>query len=698
MATLQVAINARRAEQGAKQFDRAARQVERSATHAASGVRRLDAATEKSGSTTQRAVLALGRYKTLIAGLGVYGAARTMASFEEAMAKVRGVTGGSADEFERLLSRARDIGATTRFSATDAANGLLFLARAGYSVRQSLEAVDAVMTLAAASGMELGRAADFASNIISQFGLAAAETGRVGDVLVKTANSANTSVEQLAEALSYAGTMAAKAGIPIEETAAALGVLGDSGIQASRAGTDLRGVIVSLVNPTSEAEDRLHSLGLSLAELDPTANNLLDIFSRLRDANLSLGDATRIFNQRNAAGALAMTSAIDKMRRLSEANRQAGGTAKQLADIQNDTLAGSWRNLKSAAEGAIHSLGELGLKKIFRGVLDTAAGAARAVGDVADALNRVTMETTVLSNVAQRGQQPRGGNWLTDMLNRAAAPNMYWDGKITPLQFREWPFFGLPPNSIGQHDLVETSAWHMLQGARVGLQALPGYARIPGVAGIAGFAPPALNYAAWYGAWSDRLGKLPGLPQPYDGMPGIPGGGPGGLVGATAFGMGAMPEIMRQAEAHMRLIQEIDTTWKSWQATLVDTAGYGFGDVIFGGLTRGAEGFRDALANLISQMAQFSLQMASRIAMLSAFKAFGGADWLNSIGFFSAQQGFSGMLNRPTMFMAHPGEHVEVTPAHHVNAQFHYHGISQHDAMRRTNRQMMGELARRYMG
>lgn len=358
-----------------KAFGRTAKREARTAGGAFQRVDRSMAGVSKTAGALRSQMG--GLFAGLSAALVVRDLAKTVAGYEQAMATVQGVTKATGAQFEALQAKARQLGATTRFSAQEAAEAELFLARAGFSANQVLAATPATLNLAAAGAIALGEAADYASNIVSQFNLAAAETGRVTDVLVSTSNSANTNVSQLAQALKFAGPVAGAVGQSLEMTAAAAGVLGDSGIQASLAGTNLRGVMAALLRPTAEGEKIIRQMAGSLDAVNPATKSLVDIFEVFRRSNLTAAQAVEIFGRRNAAAALVLTANVGKMRTLTAANEAARGEAQRMAAVMNDTLAGSFKALRSAIEELYLATGDEGLAGNLRAIVDTMTEATR---------------------------------------------------------------------------------------------------------------------------------------------------------------------------------------------------------------------------------------------------------------------------------------------------------------------------------
>ncbi|HSH40546.1 MAG TPA: phage tail tape measure protein, partial [Arenicellales bacterium] len=180
-------------------------------------------------------------------------ALKAAGDFEQGMNRVQAVSGATGGQLDALREQAKEMGRTTQFSASQAADAMGFLAMAGFEVDEIVGALPGTLQLAAAAQMDLGSAADIVSNILSGYGMEVEELSRVNDVLAKTMSSTNTDLLQLGEAMQYAGPVAAAAGVQFEEAAAAVGLMGNAGIQASMAGTSLRGAISRILNPTAAA-------------------------------------------------------------------------------------------------------------------------------------------------------------------------------------------------------------------------------------------------------------------------------------------------------------------------------------------------------------------------------------------------------------------------------------------------------------
>ena len=275
------------------------------------------------------------------------GAVRVGADFERQMSAVLAVTQAAQGEFETLQALARDLGATTVFSAKEAAEGMEFLARAGFDANEIVSALPGTLDLASAGALDLGRAADIASNALSGFGLETDEMGRISDVLAQAAASANTNVNQLGEALKFAAPSAQALGLGVEETIAAIGKLSDAGIQGGLAGRGFQSFTTALV----KEKDTLEEL---IGDFDLQADGLADVLARIGAAGLSQQQVIDIFRAENIDIFTVLTkSALDAENGLDALIRkleESQGFARETAEIMNDNLAGSLKAANSAFE------------------------------------------------------------------------------------------------------------------------------------------------------------------------------------------------------------------------------------------------------------------------------------------------------------------------------------------------------------
>ncbi|MFC4075218.1 phage tail tape measure protein [Salinithrix halophila] len=279
-------------------------------------------------------------------------AVATGMKFDSSMSQVAAVTGATGKELQRMEDLAKDMGKTTKFSASEAADAMGFLGMAGFDTTQIMKTLPNVLDLATAGNLDLARAADISSNILTGFGLKAKDMGRVTDVMAKTASSANTNIEQLGNAMSYVAPVAASAGWSIEETSAAIGIMSNAGIQGEKAGTALRGIISSLISPTGQTADALKELGLSAADVNPQTKSLADILKTLESAGLDTSSAMKLVGVEAGPALLAMMKeGSGGLNQFTGSLKKSNGAAKEMAQTMADNAGGDMKSFLSALEG-----------------------------------------------------------------------------------------------------------------------------------------------------------------------------------------------------------------------------------------------------------------------------------------------------------------------------------------------------------
>lgn len=318
-----------------------------------------------------------GRKVTRNVTLPVLGAAGAVlklgGDFETGMNRVQALSGATGTEFEQLSAQAKELGASTQFSARQAADAMGFLAMAGFDANEVYGAMPSVLQLAASAQMDLAQAADIASNILTGFGLEVHELAHANDVLVKAMTSANTDLSQLGQAFKYAGPVAKGAGLTFEETAAALALMGNAGIQGSMAGTSLRGAMVRLLNPTDQVAETLERLGLELTNADGTVKPMVDIIDQLANSSATTGDMMAIFGQRAGPAMAALVSqGSGALAELTDELVNSGGTAKRIAETQMRGWNGAMLAFRSALEAVAIAVAESGVLEFFTGMAQRA--------------------------------------------------------------------------------------------------------------------------------------------------------------------------------------------------------------------------------------------------------------------------------------------------------------------------------------
>ena len=368
---------------------------------AVAGIDKTEKRMKRLSRTTDRL---RSQFATLLGAGGVLLAfaavTRTIANFEQTMSTVKGVTRATEAEFAQLTETAKELGATTRFTATQAGEGLIFLSRAGFSVVESIEAVDDTLALAQAGALGLGQAADITSNVLQGFRLEAAEAGRVVDVLAFTANNANTTVAQLGQALSFVAPVAAGLGVTLEETSAAIAALSDAGIQSTRAGTGLVRIMAELESPTEKTKEIFAGLGVSLDEVRVSEVGLEAALRALSDAGIDTGLALEAFGKRGGPAFAVLAASIPKVDEMTEKLEKQTGTAKAMAAVMDDNLNGALLAVKSAAEAVALEFGALGASSVLTTLFRGMAGGLRSLAKNLDTVLKVFKALIITLTVA----------------------------------------------------------------------------------------------------------------------------------------------------------------------------------------------------------------------------------------------------------------------------------------------------------
>lgn len=318
-------------------------------------------------------------------GAGIVKAINIGAAFEKDMARVAAVSMASDEELKKMTATARELGATTVWSASETAQGMEYLAMAGFKTNEIVETMPGMLSLASAGAIDLGKAADISSNILTGFGLSASDMARAGDVLTNTFTNSNTTLEGLGNTMKYAAPVAKSMGVSIEETAAMAAKLGDAGIQGEMAGTTLRSVLLRISAPSKAGANALKTLGVATKDAAGNMRPYPQILADLNKAMSGMSEGARaemtktIFETEAMSGALVLMEQagsgsldefIDKVK--------VAGSAEATAKKQTNTLTGDMKALSSASE-------ELSLKiydSLKPSLRDLAQGATRVVQQI----------------------------------------------------------------------------------------------------------------------------------------------------------------------------------------------------------------------------------------------------------------------------------------------------------------------------
>lgn len=345
--TIEIDGNAHRFK---REMRSAERQAQRSNEKMRREFRKTGIAADTMASSISRAKGAIVTFGAAAGAAITFGALRTFASFEKKMSEVRAVTGATSGEMIKLTERARELGATTTFSASEVAGGMAELGRAGLEVNEVLAAIPTTLALAQAGVLDLASASDIVTNVAQGFQLAADEITRVGDVLAQTASSSNTDIQQLGYAMSYAAPFAKAFGLSLEEASAAIGLFSNNGIKGSAAGTALRAALTQLHKETPKGARLLAEYGLTYSDLNVEVRGFVPVLETLAAANIKASDASKIFQVRAAAALNILGGQIEAFKELNELTDTAAGRLMTMSEILVDNLYGATKELTSAWE------------------------------------------------------------------------------------------------------------------------------------------------------------------------------------------------------------------------------------------------------------------------------------------------------------------------------------------------------------
>lgn len=330
----------------------------------------------------------LGKYAAVSLAGTAAAAVKVSGDFEAAMNGVSAVSGAVGSDFDRMRELAKKMGAETAFSATEAANGMEYLAMAGLNTEQILKTLPNALNLAAAGNLDLASSADILSNIMTGMGVSADESGRAADVLAATAAAANVDVKMLGESMKYAAPIAKQLGISLEDTAASMGILGNAGIQGSEAGTALRGIYTRLTTH-KKAKLWFEELGVSVTDANGNLKGMVTILKDLQKASAGLSATEKLEMYKDTVGTEAMSAlgvTMDSITdgsldRLIEKLENAEGSAKRMADIRMEGFNGAIKSAQSALEAFMIELGDAGLLDLATGAMQGLVTAIRAISE-----------------------------------------------------------------------------------------------------------------------------------------------------------------------------------------------------------------------------------------------------------------------------------------------------------------------------
>lgn len=335
-------------------------------------------------------------------------------NFESAMSSVASISGATGNDLKELTSKAKQMGATTQFSATEAANAMEYMAMAGWKTKDMVSGIGGIMNLAAASGSDLARTSDIVTDALTAFGKSASDSGTFADVMAAASSNANTNVEMMGETFKYVGAAAGAMGYSIQDIALATGLMANSGIKGSEAGTALRSVITRMAKPTKESSAAMKKLGLSMTDSKGRMKSFGTIMKDMRKGMKGMTEdqkasyAAMLGGQEAMSGVLAIANASEKdFNKLSKAIDNSKNAAQNMAKVKLDNLKGDVTILQSSMEG-------LGIT-----IFDQVGGNLRGlVGTATDVVGKINEK---LSN----GKGIENFIYKMQLLQRKATP--YWN-------------------------------------------------------------------------------------------------------------------------------------------------------------------------------------------------------------------------------------------------------------------------------
>lgn len=326
------------------------------------------------------------------ASFGVAESVNSFQDFESMMSQVKAISGATGQAFDDLTAKAQEMGATTKFTATESAEAFNYMAMAGWKPQQMIDGISGIMSLAAASGEDLGTTSDIVTDAITAFGLTAGDAGHFADVLAQASANANTDVSMLGESFKYVAPVAGAMKYSIEDTSLALGLMASANVKGSMSGTALKTSIANMVKPTNDMAEAMDKYGISITDGEGNLKSLKGVIDNVRG---SLGGLSRdeqtavastIFGKEAMAGMLAIVNASEEdYNKLSNAIYNANDAAEGMADTMLDNLKGSFTLMQSAIEGTENAFG----KRLSPYLRDIAGGIADAMPGITDGINAV---------------------------------------------------------------------------------------------------------------------------------------------------------------------------------------------------------------------------------------------------------------------------------------------------------------------
>lgn len=389
---------------------------------------RLDREFERTmglGTRTFEAIASAAAVAATAMGTFTAAAINAGMEYESQMSTVRAISGANAEQFALLEEKARELGKASAFGATETGEAMEYMAMAGWQTEQILAGIGGVMDLAAASGEELALVSDIVTDGLTAFNMEAEETARMVDVMAQAAANSNTNIEMLGETFKYVGPVAGAMGYQIEDVTIAAGLMANSGIKASNAGTALRKIISRMTKETSESAEAMEALGLSIERDDGSMYSFLEIMEKMRESMAGMAEAEKAYyaaelgGQTGMPGVLAIANATEEQfQQLAEAVYNAENAAQQMADIRLDNLSGDVLIFKNTLADAEIELSEQ-LNGPLRQIVQMGTeGVDKIAAKIPRTVQKISAEFPTLQRKYKKFAQPvlsgilSGGEWI----------------------------------------------------------------------------------------------------------------------------------------------------------------------------------------------------------------------------------------------------------------------------------------------
>ena len=372
--------------------------------------------------------------------LGLTDTINTQKDFEAAMSQVQATSGADDSELEQLTKKAEEMGATTKFTASDSAEAMNYMAMAGWKTEDMLDGITGIMNLAAAANEDLGTTSDIVTDALTAFGMSASDSGHFADVLAQASANANTNVSMLGESFKYVAPVAGAMKYSVEDVSLALGLMANASVKGSQAGTSLKTSIANMAAPTDKMQGAMDKYGISLTKRNGEMKSFKEVLDMLR-ANLGglseteqTAAASTIFGKEAMAGMLAIINAsTEDYEKLTQAIYNADGATEKMANTQLDNLSGSITLLQSAVDGVKISFG----KRLNPYVRSAAEGLTAAMPDIEAALSDFMDFVDRKYDVMQAKMQKLTASDEWQNADFGGRVKLAWD-EIVSEPFKEW--------------------------------------------------------------------------------------------------------------------------------------------------------------------------------------------------------------------------------------------------------------------